>query len=76
MNFDVVTNGVNQAILWEEAEGLSTNLKAIYYDADSHEWGDVNGLTSQQDRIRETKAILTKEGNLSAVFILADLLEN
>lgn len=29
MSFDVISNGLDQLILWEEADGFSTNLKAI-----------------------------------------------
>lgn len=75
MNFEVVTNAIDKAIIWEEADGFSTNLKVIYFDVNAQLWGDVNELTNQQDRIRETKALLTKEGSLATVFILADLIE-
>lgn len=76
MNFDILSNGIDQVILWEDTDGFSTNLKAVYYNTETSEWGDVIALTSQQNRIRETNAILTKDGSLCAVFILADLLEN
>ena len=72
-NAHIMSNGTDRAIVWEQTEGFTSDLYAMYYDSNEDTWGEPVRLTEDNKKIRESSGYMTSDGAIRMAFGQAEV---